>query len=49
MSKTVLKNPSDRKGYIVTGSTCGIGRATALELVKHGAVILVGRDRKKLN
>jgi NAD(P)-dependent dehydrogenase (short-subunit alcohol dehydrogenase family) len=49
MSKTVSENPSGRKGYIITGPTSGIGRATALELAKHGTVVLVGRDRKKLD
>ena len=49
MSKTVSENPSGRKGYIITGPTSGIGRATALELAKHGTVILVGRDPKKLD
>jgi short-subunit dehydrogenase len=48
MSKTVLENPSGRKAYIITGPTSGIGRLTALELAKHGAVVLVGRDRGKL-
>jgi NAD(P)-dependent dehydrogenase (short-subunit alcohol dehydrogenase family) len=42
------ENPSDRKAYIITGPTSGIGRATALELANHGAVVLVGRDRGKL-
>jgi NAD(P)-dependent dehydrogenase (short-subunit alcohol dehydrogenase family) len=36
------------KAYIVTGPTSGIGRATALELAKHGTVVLVGRDRGRL-
>jgi NAD(P)-dependent dehydrogenase (short-subunit alcohol dehydrogenase family) len=49
MSKTVLKNPSDRKAYIVTGPTSGIGLSTALELAKRGVVVLVGRDKGKLN
>jgi NAD(P)-dependent dehydrogenase (short-subunit alcohol dehydrogenase family) len=49
MSKTILDPPSDRKAYIITGPTSGIGRATALELAKYGAVVLVGRDRKKLD
>lgn len=40
--------PSDRKTYIITGPTSGIGRETAFELAKHGTVILVGRDRRKL-
>lgn len=38
-----------RRAYIVTGPTSGIGRSTALELAKHGTVILVGRDRGKLS
>ena len=40
--------PSNRKAYIITGPTSGIGRATALGLAKHGTVVLVGRDRAKL-
>jgi NAD(P)-dependent dehydrogenase (short-subunit alcohol dehydrogenase family) len=35
--------------YIITGPTSGIGRLTALELAKHGTVVLVGRDRGKLD
>lgn len=35
--------------YIVTGPTSGIGRRTALELARHGTVVLVGRDRGKLD
>jgi NAD(P)-dependent dehydrogenase (short-subunit alcohol dehydrogenase family) len=34
--------------FIITGPTSGIGRATALEVAKHGILILVGRDQKKL-
>lgn len=49
MANTVLNNPVDRKAYIITGPTSGIGRATAFELAKHGTVILVGRDRGKLD
>ena len=44
-----MKNPSDRKAYIITGPTSGIGRRTAFELAKHGTVVLVGRDRRKLD
>jgi len=43
-SKTVLS-----KAYIITGPTSGIGYATALELAKHGTVVLVGRNIEKLN
>ena len=38
----------NKKAYIITGPTSGIGYATALELAKHGTVILVGRNRDKL-
>jgi len=34
--------------YVVTGPTSGIGRCAAIELSAHGTVILVGRDRRKL-
>ena len=34
--------------YIVTGPTSGIGRCTALELAKRGAVVLVGRNGGRL-
>ena len=40
---------SNRKAYIITGPTSGIGRATALALARHGTVVLVGRDRGKLD
>ena len=43
------ENVSNRKAYIITGPTSGIGRVTALKLAKHGTVVLVGRDRKKLD
>lgn len=49
MAKAVSKDtPADRKVYIVTGPTSGIGRYTALELAKHGTVVLAGRDPVKL-
>jgi NAD(P)-dependent dehydrogenase (short-subunit alcohol dehydrogenase family) len=41
-------NSSERKAYIITGPTSGIGRRTALELAKHGTVVLLGRDPAKL-
>ncbi|MGY6026884.1 SDR family NAD(P)-dependent oxidoreductase [Streptomyces spinosirectus] len=37
------------KAYIITGPTSGFGRRTALELAKHGTVVLVGRDAAKLD
>lgn len=37
------------RAWIITGPTSGIGRCTALELAKHGSVVLVGRDRAKLD
>jgi NAD(P)-dependent dehydrogenase (short-subunit alcohol dehydrogenase family) len=37
------------KAYLITGPTSGMGRAAALELAKHGQVVLVGRDRTKLD
>ncbi|MDR3460567.1 MAG: SDR family NAD(P)-dependent oxidoreductase [Verrucomicrobiae bacterium] len=49
MAKTAFENPSDRKAYVITGPTSGIGRCTALELAKYGTVVLVGRDRRKLD
>ena len=40
---------SEHNTYVITGPTSGIGRATALEVMKHGKVVLVGRDRAKLD
>ncbi|WP_375387110.1 SDR family NAD(P)-dependent oxidoreductase [uncultured Amnibacterium sp.] len=34
--------------WVVTGPTSGYGRATALELARHGTVVLVGRSPQKL-
>jgi NAD(P)-dependent dehydrogenase (short-subunit alcohol dehydrogenase family) len=42
-------DPKNSKVYVVTGPTSGIGRATALELANHGKLVLVGRDRGKLD
>lgn len=39
----------ERKAYVITGPTSGIGFHTALELAKHGTVVLVGRNSKKLD
>src|ERR1700730_6832943 len=44
-----MNNPSGHNAYIITGPTSGIGLSTALELARHGVVVLVGRDRGKLN
>jgi NAD(P)-dependent dehydrogenase (short-subunit alcohol dehydrogenase family) len=41
--------PADPKTYLITGPTSGIGLATALELARHGGVVLVGRDRGRLD
>lgn len=37
------------RAWIITGPTSGIGYRTALELAKHGTVILVGRSASKLD
>lgn len=42
-------DPSGERAYIITGPTSGIGRRTALELARHGTVVLVGRDLGKLD
>jgi NAD(P)-dependent dehydrogenase (short-subunit alcohol dehydrogenase family) len=49
MSNSINTNFSDSKAFIITGPTSGIGRATALELARHGTVILVGRNPGKLD
>ena len=43
-----MPKAADRKAYIITGPTSGIGRLTALRLARYGTVVLVGRDRTKL-
>ncbi|MFJ4620029.1 SDR family NAD(P)-dependent oxidoreductase [Streptomyces sp. NPDC088812] len=43
------RSASPATAWIVTGPTSGIGRRTALELARHGTVVLVGRDLNKLN
>jgi len=45
----VSSESKGRRTHIITGPTSGIGRCTALELAKHGTVVLVGRDPSKLN
>jgi NAD(P)-dependent dehydrogenase (short-subunit alcohol dehydrogenase family) len=40
---------SAAKAWIITGPTSGIGHRTALELAKHGTVVLVGRNPDKLS
>jgi NAD(P)-dependent dehydrogenase (short-subunit alcohol dehydrogenase family) len=42
-------HPSGDKAYIITGPTSGIGHRTALELARHGTVVLAGRDPAKLD
>jgi NAD(P)-dependent dehydrogenase (short-subunit alcohol dehydrogenase family) len=42
-------NLTNNKAYIITGPTSGIGLTTALEVAKHGTVVLVGRDGGKLS
>ncbi len=39
----------DRKAFIITRPTSGIGRATALEVAKHSTVVLVARDAGRLS
>lgn len=43
MSDTAKPN-----AYVITGPTSGIGYRTGLELAAHGVVVLVGRNRDKL-
>lgn len=41
--------PATTRAWVVTGPTAGIGRRTALDLARHGTVVLVGRSRSKLD
>jgi NAD(P)-dependent dehydrogenase (short-subunit alcohol dehydrogenase family) len=43
-----MKDPSERKAYVVTGPTSGIGRRMALALAPDADLFLVARDRAKL-
>jgi NAD(P)-dependent dehydrogenase (short-subunit alcohol dehydrogenase family) len=50
---TTTTDQSDIRGdivaaYVITGPTAGIGRRTALEVARHGTVVLVGRNPAKL-
>ena len=42
-------NILDDNAWIITGPTSGIGHRTALELARHGTVVLVGRSQPKLD
>lgn len=42
------KKTTPGKAYIITGPTSGIGYRTALALAEYGTIILVGRNREKL-
>jgi len=44
-----MNDPPNRKAYIITGPTSGIGRAAALKMAKHAQIVLVGRNPGKLN
>ena len=44
-----MPKTQNRNAYIVTGPTSGIGLRAALELSKRGTIVLVGRDRRKLD
>ena len=46
---SVDSSTSGGKAYIVTGPTSGFGRKTAIELARHGTVVLVDSDSSKLD
>ena len=48
MSSPSPMKPSDGVAYIITGPTSGIGHVAALAMARYGAVILVGRNSRKL-
>ena len=43
-----MTDTTPANAWIITGPTSGIGRRTAFELARHGTVVLVGRDPRKL-
>jgi len=43
-----MRSSGQHEAYIITGPTSGIGYRTALELARHGTVVLAGRDRGRL-
>ncbi|ADW68384.1 SDR family NAD(P)-dependent oxidoreductase [Granulicella tundricola] len=43
-----IKSNTESKAYVLTGPTSGSGRATALNMVKLGILVLVGRNAAKL-
>ena len=44
-----MQDTKAEKAFIITGPTSGIGYQTALSLAKHGTVVLVGRNKEKLD
>jgi NAD(P)-dependent dehydrogenase (short-subunit alcohol dehydrogenase family) len=46
---SIGNGPSGDKAYVVTGPTAGIGRQTALDLARHGTIVLAGRDPGRLD
>ncbi len=49
MSEFVSHPSPGTRAYVITGPTSGIGRLTAILVAEHGTVVLVGRDRAKLD
>jgi NAD(P)-dependent dehydrogenase (short-subunit alcohol dehydrogenase family) len=43
------QSSAEKMAYIVTGPTSGIGRQTALDVASRGTVVLLGRNRGKLD